>query len=188
MTRFVVGGVVGYFWDFPFPVFNGAVRPRFSVETADAGIEAFLAEARARGVPMPWSLMPGSEPPDLGPRLAGHGFQRTDVLTGMAVDLATLNPEALPADVRIQRVSDADTLDIWMTRLAEGYSFPAWLPEPLTLLMAHAGLTDEAPWSLYLVWLNGRWPCPWSSMPPAWRVFTTSSPCQRPVGTGLGGR
>jgi GNAT superfamily N-acetyltransferase len=74
----------------------------------------------------------------------------------MAVDLATLNPEALPADVRIQRVVDADTLDTWMTTLAEGYSFPVWLPEPLTRLMAHAGLTDEATISLYLAWLSGQ--------------------------------
>jgi ribosomal protein S18 acetylase RimI-like enzyme len=154
--RFTVGDATGYFTDIPFPVFNGVVGPRFSTETVDDGIDAFIDHARMRQVPMLWQLTPSSQPENLGVRLEAHGFQRSLLVPGMAIDLGTLTAEDSTPGLSIELVRDPSAVRLAASLLCRCFAMPSWLEEPWLRILSIAGLDDEAMFQTYLARLAGE--------------------------------
>jgi GNAT superfamily N-acetyltransferase len=151
-----VGETIGYFSGIPFPLFNGTVRPRFPVAKVGEAIDAFIAHARSRQVPMLWHLTPGSEPEDLGERLEARGFQFLDLVPGMAVDLARLPAADLPSDLSIERVRGLDSLRLFSSVLCKAFGMPSWLEDPWVQLLGSAGFDDNASLLHYVARLDGE--------------------------------
>jgi len=80
----------------PIDYHNCVVHADLTQEEADAEIEASLERMRAHGVPASWHVGPLMRPPDLGGRLAAHGFEYGGGDIGMAMDLSALPEEVWP--------------------------------------------------------------------------------------------
>ena len=151
-----VGDTKAYFTGVPFPLFNGTTRARFGEEQPDADIEALIAEARRRELPMLWWIGPSSTPRDIVERLKKHGFHVEDPTPGMAVNLETLRSEELPDGVSIEPVRSLGSLTESAQMVLKGFGMADWLLEPTIRLMGFAGLSDEASWQNFLVRLDGK--------------------------------
>jgi GNAT superfamily N-acetyltransferase len=154
--RFTVDGALGYFTDIPFAMFNGVVAPRFSADTVDHAIEAFIDHARSREVPMLWQLTPDSRPENLRERLEAHGFRGSSPGPGMAVDLGTLKPEEPVSSLSIELVRDLSTMRLAADLLCRCFVMPVWLEEIWVRLLSIAGLDEEAMVQTYLGRINGE--------------------------------
>lgn len=84
---------------------NAVLGARLPEEDPDRAITDALEPFQ--GLPMLWVTGPATSPPDLGRRLAPHGFMEEAEDLGMATDLASF-PEAgpLPRGVEIDQIDD----------------------------------------------------------------------------------
>jgi N-acetylglutamate synthase len=162
LTGFAPGGeAVQYgesdacFTYLPIPLFNCVVRPRFSSESADAGIEVILAHARQHGVPMLWQVTPGSEPADLRARLTTHGFVCHETVPGMAIDLDVLPDDAQPPDARVERVRDHDTLEAYVATAMAVFEIPAEMSQAVLRLFEGVAFDDPSVIN-YVVRVDGQ--------------------------------
>jgi GNAT superfamily N-acetyltransferase len=93
---------------------------------------------------------------DLGARLESHGLTHADDLPGMAVDLQALNEDIpFPAELAIERVSDAEILKNYIKVLRVGFEMPEFTSEGYFELCTAIGLTEESPLRNYVGRLDG---------------------------------
>ena len=114
----------------PSPAFNLAIG-RFSVAAADTRIAEISARFRRRAMPLSWWILPDSTPDDLEARLARAGFGHAQRLPAMALDLATLVNEGLPAGVAMDEVRDAEAYGPAVDVLIDAFQMRADLREPV---------------------------------------------------------
>lgn len=146
-----------YFSDVPFPMFNSATALRLDAARADAVIAGLIERAQARGVPLMVWTGPSTTPPDLGRRLQAAGFLVETAMPGMALALAGLADAAAPAgDVRIERVTDAETLARWCRTVVRGFELPAFVEAPFLELSLAMGIGPDGPVRNYLGTLEGH--------------------------------
>jgi GNAT superfamily N-acetyltransferase len=128
---------------------NGVLVAVLDPDTADAVIDATIAEYRALGIRFRWTVDHQSAPPDLGARLAQRGLMPREVV-GMA--RATRDPPVADPLVTIERV-DRALEPIYTAVMAAG-----WSVDPAPLRTAHlVALDDPAQTSrLYLARLRGE--------------------------------
>jgi hypothetical protein len=131
----------------PFPLFNHVYFTRVPQEEGiDARIEEVKQHFAAHQVPFMWSVGPFTRPSDLGARLESHGLAHADDLPGMAVDLQALNEDILfPAELAIERVSDAEILKNYIEVLRVGFEMPEFTSEGFFELCTAIGLSEESP-------------------------------------------
>jgi GNAT superfamily N-acetyltransferase len=141
----------------PIDYHNAVVRADLTEETADAAIEASIAELRARNVPGTWHVGPSMRPPDLGRRLVRHGFAYAGDDIGMAIDLARA-PASTPAPsgLHIERVRDTGGLAAWVETLARGFGEGEREARWVGAVYRTIGLGDDVPWRHFLAVLDGR--------------------------------
>ena len=137
----------------PSAMINNATRVRFLEEQAGDALDAIIAEANARRVPMRWWLGPGTKPADTGKRLELRGFSHVQ-LTGMAIRLASFQAPSIEPILHVERVRDARQLQAWCTVLATGFSVPQMAADAFGRAFATIGL-DSPYWHLYLAYLDG---------------------------------
>ena len=142
--------------DIPFPFFNCVVRPRLSPDTVDAAIVASRSRAAKRCVPLSWWLGPAPSPSDVETRLGDAGFEKTDELIGMGVDLRRLAaPPPSPAGLTIEEVTDRKLFRRWCFLLGPIFDFP---PQALTAwhrCYEAVGYGPDAPWRHFIALLDG---------------------------------
>jgi GNAT superfamily N-acetyltransferase len=99
----------------PFRSINGAVANHLDLDpaVADRRIAEVGTWFEARGVQWRWLVGPTSRPVDLGERLLRAGYELVSDSPGMALDLATFEPQAPPAGVEIVTVDDLAGLEVW---------------------------------------------------------------------------
>jgi hypothetical protein len=142
----------------PFPLFNHVY---FSSLSQEEGTEAKIEEVKqhfaAHQVPFMWSVGPFTRPSDLGARLESYGLAHADDLPGMAVDLQALNEDIpFPAELAIERVSDAEMLKNYIEVLRVGFEMPGFVSEGFFELCTAVGLTEESPLRNYVGRLEGE--------------------------------
>lgn len=143
----------------PHPFFNAAFGPQPSAAMTDAAIEAAIARATARHVPMFWWIGSSPRPADLGERLAQHGVMHVGRPPGMALDLAGLpTTPAIPPGATISEVRDDEDLQIWMRTLITGYELPMALYDPLIAIESDLLAHHAAPNRRYYLARDGETP------------------------------
>jgi GNAT superfamily N-acetyltransferase len=140
----------------PVGLFNSVMDARLEPEQVDTTIQAILADAGKRDIPLLWWTGPSTRPADLGRHLEKHGFRMDETSTGMAVDLDRLN-ESLPAPAgfSIQLAHDEASFKEWVRVMFTGFEIPNDPPDParaawLRLLK----LADPETALVYTGWLN----------------------------------
>lgn len=123
---------------------------KLSEADADRAIEDQVAYFTRRGQEVEWKVYGHDRPPDLGARLAAHGFQAGEPETLMVFDLTADMPQATPsAGIEIRRIRDERGLNDLLAVHAEAFArddrrmadlFRARLADPtLGLFVAYAG-------------------------------------------------
>jgi ribosomal protein S18 acetylase RimI-like enzyme len=102
------------YFDTPIPTlpYNAVLRFRVATD-ADRRIDAVFEHYRQRDVPFFWLVHPSARPSDLAERLMARGFEETEMLPGMAMDLRELEEPAAPAggiEIREAFASDTESL------------------------------------------------------------------------------
>ena len=138
----------------PHEFLNAIMRARIPETDPATAIDSALEIFRADGTPMMWWVGPSTEPSNLGKYLENCGLAHVGDLSGMAIDLESLQvTPAIPRELSIEPVRDAATLEMWTRALASDYDMPeAVLP---VLLDFFEGFVQESkgPFHFYL----GRW-------------------------------
>ena len=142
--------------DIPYFLFNVTLQPGNASAKPDSVIDAAIRRARSRKVPMGWWVGPSNPFPDIGQRLEAKGLFHTATLTGMAVDLQTLDETAAtPSRFTISEVKDADTLATWCQIMTEVSEFPDFARSAWLEMYQGIGIIDDPRWRLYLGSHNG---------------------------------
>jgi GNAT superfamily N-acetyltransferase len=137
----------------PFALLNCVMRARIPSGQVDTTIQAVIARARQRGVPLLWLVGPQSQPAGLGLHLERHGFI-CDQSAGMAIELAKLRENLpIPVEFTSQRVTGAADLQVWGQVFGAAYGVEASAIEALCDLTLCIGLDKMR---CYLGWLNGK--------------------------------
>ncbi len=148
--------LLGTLTNIPVSLFNCVLRPRLTTDTVDAAIEASLARARRRGVPLSWWLGPAPTPADIETRLELAGFAKIDELIGMAVDLKRLEPPpTYPAGLTIEEITEGDQFRRWCFLLGLVFEFGRQALTAWQRCYEAAGYGPDTPWRHFLARLDG---------------------------------
>ncbi len=147
--------------DIPFPSFNTVLRARLS--DPNSAIEAVIARARQRNVPLLWWTGPYTQPSDLGDTLATFGFIGEEG-AGMALDLLSL-PEGtvMPQGLVIERVEDTKTMEKFSRVSRVCFEFPDFAGDAFLDCWKSRGLDSQSIFRSYVGLLNDE-PVATSSM------------------------
>jgi GNAT superfamily N-acetyltransferase len=155
------------------PMFKGVWRTRLSAAEADAAIDETIEWFKERNAPyFFWWTGFGTEPRDLGQRLAARGLismeeQQQQLASNiistasgspcMVADLQRMNEPALntvPPGFTIEEVR-AETMLLDFKRVfVETYGIPEWAGQAWVDATRHAGI-GRSPWKMYVGYLNG---------------------------------
>ena len=91
-----------------YPNHNVILRARFTEDDADRRIDEALAEHAERGAGLRWVVDADSRPADLAERLTARGLPLLSPMVGMVRAVEGPPYPALPAGVRIVRVTEDD--------------------------------------------------------------------------------
>ena len=141
--------------DIPYFIFN-LVLP-FGNSSAEPGpiIDAARSRARSRNVPTAWWVGPSNPTPDIGSELEENGFVHGAQLTGMAVDLLTLNKnELIPHGLTISRVNNAGGLETWCRIMTSVSEFPDFAAAAFLEMCHDIGILKDHRWHLYVGYLD----------------------------------
>jgi GNAT superfamily N-acetyltransferase len=129
------------------PFRNVVLGARFSPDTADARIAAFVARYLAAGTGFVWWVAPFDEPADLGARLAAAGLGLEGSAPAMAADLADVPlDEPAPRELEIVPVTDAAALDEFLAVIsADWLEWTDGVVTPVQRRMLHAWRTQIPP-------------------------------------------
>jgi len=110
----------------PDSFFNNVLRTHLTSDNVDAEIAKTLAHFHALEIDeLSWWNEPGTQPEDLGKRLASHGLTFSQGVPGMAVDLMVLNEKKYyPPTVVIERVTGSKTLEQFIGVSMISYGLP----------------------------------------------------------------
>jgi GNAT superfamily N-acetyltransferase len=138
----------------PHEFLNAVLRAEITDSNPEAAIQSAVEEFRSDRIPFTWWVGPSTKPSDLGKYLENVGFAKTGDLSGMAIDLDSflLSP-AMPRELSIEPVRDAETLDRWMKPLAFGYEMPEAAATGVFDFLRGLGFGPDAPFRHFL----GRW-------------------------------
>ncbi len=130
-----------------FPMFNSVFRAQLAPQQVDSTIQAVIARARERKVPVLWWTGPQTRPADLGRRLEANGFTSLGHEPGMAVDLMKLNENwaALPG-LSIEQVNQASRLKVWCRTCVQGFGMPDFVEDAFFDFMSHVGFRATRPY------------------------------------------
>ncbi len=155
------------------PMFKGVWRARLSADEADEAIDETIAWFKERNAPyFFWWTGFGTEPHDLGQRLAARGLismeeQQHQLASGiistasgspcMVADLQHMNEAALitvPVGFAIEEVRDETMLYDFKRVFVETYGIPEWAGQAWVDATRHAGI-GRTPWKMVVGYLNG---------------------------------
>jgi GNAT superfamily N-acetyltransferase len=155
------------------PMFKGTWRTQLSPDEVDAAIDETIAWFEARNAPfMFWWTGPGTQPKDLGERLAkrglismeeqqkefAHGILQTEAgAPCMVADLSRMNETVLektPPGFTIEEIRDEQSLGGFKTVFVESYGIPEWAGQAWVDAALSVGI-GRTPWKMYLGRLDG---------------------------------
>jgi ribosomal protein S18 acetylase RimI-like enzyme len=137
--------------DVAFPFFNNVFGASLTDDEVDNAVEAALARARSRNVPMFWWTGPTTRPRDLGEHLLAHGFVHAFEAPAMAVELKALPDSVVASDgLVIEEVLDLDTLKTWCSVMGSVYEFPQFAAETWFDILAALDLGTRKPFRHFL--------------------------------------
>lgn len=138
------------------PLCNGIMRLNLEAGEARERMAGALEVFRERKLPALCWVTPTCNPPDIASVVEAEGLESVEEATGMVLELSSLTGGVdVPAGMEIQVVTDEQRLSSWMDVFCEAYELPLEVRDFCTAAMTHAGLGGAAPFSHYVVYLDG---------------------------------
>lgn len=138
----------------PHELLNGIFRARLEDDNLDATIRTALEDFLVERIPVTWWIGPLTQPADLDRHLARHGLVRTGELSGMAIDLDSIDvPPAIPRELSIEPVRDESRLAAWTEAHAVANQMPREASQGLFDFFRSVGFAPTTPFRHYV----GRW-------------------------------
>jgi ribosomal protein S18 acetylase RimI-like enzyme len=138
----------------PIDYHNCIVQAALGTGDVQASANWWQAVLRDTGVPGTWHVGPSSSPRDLVGRLVQAGFTNVETEPGMILEVDTLRPFAVPANLRIEVVEGTDALAEWEGVL--GRSFGDGQPEAKWVASTFRSLgLRTLRWQVFLGTLEG---------------------------------
>lgn len=136
---------------------NGIMWANLAAEDIAPMLAQLRSVFAAHGKPLQWLVGPDSRPANLAARLQALGLREVAHLTTMAADLDHL-PVApdIPAGVTMALVSDAATLEDWITAEAAGFETPPEATQWYATLRRNVGIGEDARVRRYLARQQGK--------------------------------
>jgi GNAT superfamily N-acetyltransferase len=140
-----------------FELANVVFRANFAAGDPDSNVEKLIEHLMAHHMPLSWFIGPTTQPADLSQRLLAHGWRLDDNAPGMALDLLTLDENApLSSKLKIEQVSDGETLEQWIRVLVAGSEFPDSVLDFVLGLYRQYGYASSPAVRCYLGQLDGE--------------------------------
>jgi len=140
--------------DIPFPLFNFVLYSSFKTGGAEKAIENVVTECRSRKVPVMWRLDPKTQPDNLGTLLEMHGFQLSEIIPGMAIDIQKNIHPPTQNGFEIKRVSDEQILTDYLKVVKEVVGMPDFAVKELHDFCVFLGFEENLPMQRFLGYLN----------------------------------
>jgi len=140
-------------------LFNSLFAARLDPSSAGGAIEAVKGQARAKGVPMLWWVLPEDEPADLGARLTAVGFRHVDTSPCMSLDLASSafdDGQPLAGGATIATISDESNARAWSDVLGVGSGLPPEFSDAYVPFAVDVAKNPTGPLRNYGLWLDGE--------------------------------
>jgi GNAT superfamily N-acetyltransferase len=150
----------------PSPLFNPVLRANVAADDVGALVDEAREWYRRRRLPWSWYAGPASGPGRIVPELERRGFAKVTEPPGMAADLGGLYELDAGLPVRIERVADRRTVDIWFSVFAPSFELSRAATAAFRDLILAAGLGDDAPMRNYLAFVGSE-PVATGSLVPA---------------------
>ena len=99
-------GVAWFATGIPHPLFNGVMAAQLAAGDVDARVDELVAEYRARGIPLEWTVGTSTLPADLGRHLEAKGLRHVVRVPGMATPIDRIPEEPSPEGLTIEPVED----------------------------------------------------------------------------------
>jgi GNAT superfamily N-acetyltransferase len=121
---------------------------------------------RRRHLPWSWYAGPASGPGQIIPELERRGFAKVTEPPGMAADLEGLHERDAGMPIRVARVADRRTVDLWFSVFAPSFELSRAASAAFRDLILAGGLGDDAPMRNYLAFVGSE-PVATGSLVPA---------------------
>ncbi len=146
LTWFISGGPPG----------NGVHITQLAPEQIDATIERVQQHFKAKGRrELVWQVLSSTRPANLGDYLLAHGFKPNGEEPFMVATLTERNaPVNTPANLRIERVNDTDTLGDWCRASAAGFGADVEAIQIFYDAYACLGFDPDGAWQHYVGYLG----------------------------------
>lgn len=138
----------------PADVLNGVLGPRLDGRTMSNRIAEVMSHFKPSRTPMTWFLGPSSGPEGLENALAEQGLVHGAPIPGMAIDLETLEAPDFPSHIRVEEVTDQDTLKVCSRTAADGFQLPPEATDGYMNFVESYGYGPNRRW--FLGYLNER--------------------------------
>jgi ribosomal protein S18 acetylase RimI-like enzyme len=135
----------------PFFIYNVVLQTENTSGDVESVIDFAIFRATSRQVPMAWWVGPSDPVPGMGKHLEAKGFVHAATLTGMAMDLWTLDePASIPQGFTISKINNAHDLETWCQIMTEVSEFPDFARTAWLEMYQGIGIIEDPLWRLYL--------------------------------------
>ena len=142
--------------DIPFFIYNLVLQTDSTSAGPASVVDAAIARAASRQVPMAWWLSPSEPVLEMGQHLEDKGFFHAASLTALAAELATLDEQATsPEGLTIRKVSSSADLETWCLIMTEVSEFPDFVQTAWLEMYQGMDITNDQQWHLYLGSVDG---------------------------------
>jgi GNAT superfamily N-acetyltransferase len=154
--HFEDGKFTRWYTPLPHPWFNGVLSSRLPEETDGGFIDETIQYFKGKEVKtFTWWMDPQLKRSDWEPHLSNHGFDFSNDIPGMAVDLQTLNESISTVDgLEVRVVADKESMLTWSHVFTLGYGLPPNWESLVFDVWFKLGL--DSPIRNYLGFLNGK--------------------------------
>ena len=121
-----------------------------------SSIDAAISRAISRNMPVGCWVGPSNPFPEFRRHLEIKGFVHGAALTGMAIDLPTLDENApRPRGLTISEVKNSDALVTWCQIMTTVSEFPDFAASAWVEMYREIGICEDPDWRLYVGDING---------------------------------
>ncbi|PKB82944.1 MAG: hypothetical protein BZY88_03390 [SAR202 cluster bacterium Io17-Chloro-G9] len=137
--------------EIPYFIFNLVLKAENAAAEPGPVIDAAISRASSRRVPMGWWVGPSDPTPGMGSLLEARRFSHAATVTGMAVDLLTLDATvSMPPGFTINEVTNPDDLETWCRIMTDVSEFPGFAKTAWLEMYQEIGIIDNPQWRLYI--------------------------------------
>ncbi len=98
----------------PITFFSGIAATRIDDRNAEDDVAAIVSRFRDRNAPFRWWLTPSTRPRSLESILQSAGMRHAYDAAGMSIELDSLRELAMPRELSIRRITDAQDMRHWI--------------------------------------------------------------------------